>query len=78
MALMQQIKILILSVSHDVLLTTSVGRPLVDWVFLGIQVTESRHINVDLAQIGLHRILFDLETTFLLFVKNTLGGCIQG
>lgn len=55
-------KILIWSVSHAVLLITSVGGPLVASVVLGIQVTESRLINVDLTPIGLDRILFELET----------------
>lgn len=59
---LHQIKILIQSVSHDVLLITSVGGPLVAWVVLGIQVTEGRLINVDLIPIGLDRILFELET----------------
>lgn len=59
---LHQIKLLIWSVNHDVLLITSVGGPLVAWVVLGIQVTEGRLINVDPTPIGLDRILFELET----------------
>lgn len=58
-------------VSHDVLLITSVGGPLVAWVVLGIQVTERRLINVDPTPIGLDGILFKLETnlfTICMFV----------
>lgn len=50
MALMQQMEIFTWTVSQHVLLITSVGRPLIDRVFLGILVSGSPHINVDLAQ----------------------------